>query len=305
MDFTKLAKFVKTLGREYGIPGCDISVYYNHMNVFRARSGYTNKYSKIHISNKDLYFLHSGAKIMCCVAVMILAQRYKLSLKDKVSEYIPYFNNDASIRDLIREYTSVSRCDEEKSEYSFENMKKIIENVSGTDFDSFIYENITKPLKMKSTTFTMNDKNRKRITKQYDFDASNNNTVEYDADVEDLHKRSSGCLITTVNDYARFCETLCGGGTSRKGYRLLSPESVDLLINELIYNETDKNDAFVCIGYNGSLVLIDLKKKITIVYALQLMNMGVKQLEMYPKLRKIVYECIGVDTWSQGYNIFA
>ena len=50
---------------------------------------------------------------------------------------------------------------------------------------------------------------------------------------------------------------------------------------------------------------VPLKKKITIVYAQHLMNMGVKQLEMYPKLRKIVYECIGVDTWSQGYNIFA
>lgn len=38
MDFTKLAKFVKTLGREYGIPGCDISVYYNHMKVTSKNS---------------------------------------------------------------------------------------------------------------------------------------------------------------------------------------------------------------------------------------------------------------------------
>ena len=305
MDFSALAKFVKTLGKDYGIPGCDISVYYNHINVFRAKSGYTSEFNKIRISNKDLYFLHSGAKIMCCVAVIILAQRYKLSLKDKVSEYIPNFDESYTIKDMIKKYSSVSSLEEADTDFSFENMKKIVEVVSGTDFDSYIYENITKPLKMKSTTFTLNDKNRKRINQQYDFDTQSNNTVECDTDVEELHKRSSGCLITTVNDYARFCETICGGGISQNGYRLLSPESVDMLINELIYNETDKNDAFVCIGYNGSLVLIDIKKKITIVYAQHLMNMGVKQLEMYPILRKTVYECIGVDTWSKGYNLFA
>jgi hypothetical protein len=27
------------------------------------------------------------------------------------------------------------------------------------------------------------------------------------------------------------------------------------------------------------------------------------QLEMYPTLRKLIYECIGADTWSMGYNV--
>ena len=88
------------------------------------------------------------------------------------------------------------------------------------------------------------------------------------------------------------------------GYKLLDKESIDSLINDILYNETEKNDAFVCLGYNGGLILIDIKKKITIVYAQHAQNMPAEQLKMYPQLRKLTYDCIGVDTWSKGYNMF-
>lgn len=302
MNFNSLADFVKKLGKNYNIPGCDISVYYNHINVFRKHCGFSDEKGKIKISDKNLYFMNSGAKIMCCVAVLKLAQSFKLSLKDSVSDYIEGADKNTSIEEFLHRYSSLNRVEDEI--YNFDNVKRIINMASGMTFDDYISEMITKPLKMKSTTFNLNDKNRKLIAKQYNFAGKDKDPVECNTAVEDLHSRHNGCLITTVDDYAKFCETICGNGTSKNGYKLLNPESVEFLINSLVYKETEKDDAFVCIGYNGSLVLIDTKKKITIVYAQHMRNMSISQLEMYPKLRKIVYECIGADTWSMGYNIF-
>lgn len=302
MDFNALAAFIKNVGRDYDIPGCDVCVYYNHINVFRQHSGFSDADGRIKVSKRNLYFMNSGAKIMCCTAIMQLAQRFRLSLGDKLSQYIETADSNVTVRELLRKYSALNRVEDDI--YSFDTVKRLIEAVSGMSFDDFIYENITKPLKMKSTTFSLNDKNRSLIAKQYNFVGKGKGVVECDTSVEELHNRHSGCLITTVDDYAKFCEALCSGGVSKNGYRILNRESVDVLINEIVYKETEKDDAFVCIGYNGSLVLIDTKKKISIVYAQHMRGMSVKQLEMYPKLRKMVYECVGADTWSKGYNVF-
>lgn len=302
MDFNTLAAFIKNVGKDYDIPGCDICVYYNHINVFRQHSGFSDADGKIKVSKRNLYFMNAGAKIMCCTAVMQLAQRFKLSLNDKLSHYVQSADDDITVRDLLRKYSEFNPG--KNDPMGFNAVKQLIEKASGVSFEDYIFENITKPLKMKSTTFSLNDKNRSLIAKQYNFVGGGKRVVECNTSVDELHNRHNGCLITTVDDYAKFCEALCGRGASKNGYRVLNPESVDMLINNIVYKETEKDDAFVCIGHNGSLVLIDTKKKISIVYAQHMRGMGVNQLEMYPKLRKTVYECVGADTWSKGYNVF-
>lgn len=302
MDFNALADFIKNINRNYNIPGCDISVYYNHINVFRKHCGFSDDGGVVKVTKRNLYFMNSGAKIMCCVALMQLAQSYKITLSDKISDFLPETDGNITIRDFIKNYSALNRV--EDTVYGFNSVKRIISKASGIPFDDFIYQNVTKPLKMKSTVFNLNDANKKLIAKQYNYGGRGKNAVECNTDVSELHARHSGCLITNVDDYAKFCETLCGGGVSKQGKRILSEQSVETLINELVYKETEKDEAFVCIGYNGSLVLIDLKKKITIVYAQHMRNMSGSELKMYPELRKVVYECIGADTWSRGYNIF-
>ena len=302
MNFKELTKFIDNIGKTYGIPCYDICVYYNHINVFRGKRGFSGLSSRVKALGRRLYFMHSGAKIMCCVGLMRLVQGYKASLNDHVSEYLPDFDESIRIKDMMREFSRT--YDYEAADFNFANMSLLIEKISGRDFYEFMDGEIIKPLKMKSTSFKLNEKNKKHIARKYAFDKRSDGFVECDVDVEGLFNKNEGCLITTVDDYARFCEALCGGGTAQNGYVLLGRESVDVLINDIIYKETEKDDAFVCIGYNGGLVLVDTKKKITIVYAQHIKNMPVNQLEMYPQLRKCVYECIGADTWSMGYNMF-
>ncbi len=33
-------------------------------------------------------------------------------------------------------------------------------------------------------------------------------------------------------------------------------------------------------------------------------NCGVEQMEIYPKIHKITYKCLGVNMWSEGFSIF-
>lgn len=302
MNFRKLTKFVNAIGTEYNIPCYDICVYYNNINVFKCKRGFSGTANRIKALGRNMYFLHSGAKLMCCTALMRLVQDYKASLNDCVGDYLTGFGDGITIREMMHEFSRT--YDYEDKKYNFVNMSALIEKLSGMPFEDYVTETIIKPLRLKSTSFSLNSKNKKHIALQYAFDEATEEFVECNSDEKVRYEKNKGCLITTVDDYARFCDTLCAGGTAQNGYRLLSRESVDVLINDIIYKETEKDDAYVCVGYNGGLIIIDTKKKITIVYAQHIHNMPVNQLEMYPQLRQCVYECIGTDTWSMGYNMF-
>lgn len=302
MDFNKLSKFMKNIGTEYGIPCYDMSVYYNYINVFYKKRRFTNLKNRLKTLGRNMYFMHSGAKLMCCVALMRLIESGKVSLDDSVKKYISEIHTDFTVKEMMHEFSRT--FDYEVKDFNFTNMTKLIEKISGQPFYEYISSEILKPLKMKSTSFELNDKNKKHIALQYNFNSQSKDYIESDKSVETLFNQNKGCLITTVDDYSRFCNVLCAGGIMRNGYKLLGKESIDLLINDILYNETEKNDAFVCLGYNGGLILIDIKKKITIVYAQHAKNMPAEQLKMYPQMRKLTYECIGVDTWSKGYNMF-
>ncbi len=300
MNFRELKKYLNSFNKRYGIPGCDCTVYRDHINVFRQKDGY-NEDEGTKTSYKDLYFMYSAAKLINCTAVMVMAERGLLSLNDKVKKYVADFPYEAEIWDMLGEYSKAQ--DKERHTFNHNNLSKLCRAVTGETLDEFVYENIFKPLKMKNSYFKLNEENKKRISAQYRI-RSNGQTMERTKTLEELFTKNEGCIITTVGDYALFAETLCGGGVSKNGHRILSEESVNHLINNIVYNETTNDDVFILTGYNGGLVIIDLKKKITIVYAQHVKNCGAEQMEIYPKIREIAYRCLGVNMWSKGFNVF-
>lgn len=58
-------------------------------------------------------FMHSGAKLICCVALMKLIQSYKLTLNDNVKDYIDF----------------------EDERFNFKNITLIIEKLSKKNFN--------------------------------------------------------------------------------------------------------------------------------------------------------------------------
>lgn len=298
MNFIPLSKYLDTFHKVYELPGCDCCIYKDHNNVFRRKYGFSDAKKT---TFKDLYFMHSAAKLICCTAVVRLAEEGLLALSDRVDSYLTDFNDDSTITDMLKIYSET--LDFEQHKFNHKNISRIVEKLTGLSLDDYLKKNIFEPLHMKNTSFSINESNRKRISTQY-FLTDDGERLKSDKSFEELISKNEGCIITSVGDYARFAETLCNKGISKHGFRLLSEDNTLNLINNIIYNETTEKNCFVCIGYNGSLVSIDIDNNVTIIYAQHVKNCGTLQMEIYPKLREIAYDCLGVHKWSKGFNIF-
>ena len=298
MNFIPLAKYLDTLNKVYSLPGCDCCIYYNHSNVFRRKNGFSEAKKT---TFKDLYFIHSAAKLICCTAIFQLAEKGLLSLDDRADKYLPSFNDSSTIEEMLRKYSQT--LDFEEHKFNHKNISAIVEKLTKKTLDEYLSEAIFKPLHMKNSSFTLNSENKKRIGAQYIITKSGE-SKETDRHFEEMLSKNEGCIITSVSDYARFAETLCNKGVSKHNVRILSAKSVLHMINDVVYNETTEKNCFVCVGYNGSLVSIDIDNKVTIVYAQHVRNCGAAQMEIYPKIRLTAYECLGVHKWSKGFNVF-
>ena len=93
MDFRAVKNLMDEAVAEHGVPGSDIAIVYNGKIVYRYMNGTRDDHKKILIKGDELYFLYSATKPITCTAVLQLVEGGRLNLKDKVSDYIPEFEN--------------------------------------------------------------------------------------------------------------------------------------------------------------------------------------------------------------------
>ena len=122
--------------------------------------------------------------------------------------------------------------------YSSDILGALIEQVSGTDLDSFFQGRILDPLGMPDTHFYLPVEKRDRLATVYA--ATADGGIERSPDVGTMlaqgayvdgpRKSFSGGagLLSTASDYARFLQMLLAGG-ALDGERLLSPKTVELM----------------------------------------------------------------------------
>ena len=107
--FKKLEEFLDSF-LDMGIPGYDISVYHKGSCVFRRMGGYDDISAKTPISGKELYYIYSCSKPITVTAAMMLWERGLFSLDDKLSKYLPEFENmtvkcDGGVRPAEKDIT--------------------------------------------------------------------------------------------------------------------------------------------------------------------------------------------------------
>ena len=76
---------------DMGVPFFDIEVRYNGEKVFRRMYGYSDYEKKQPVNGKELYEIYSCSKPITCAAALTLLEKGKLSLSDKLSDYLPEF----------------------------------------------------------------------------------------------------------------------------------------------------------------------------------------------------------------------
>lgn len=82
---------------ELGVPGFDLAVYQDGKCILRYMNGYSDLENKVKMNGDERYNIYSCSKVITCVAAMQLWEKGLFSLEDKLSDYMPEFN-DMTVR---------------------------------------------------------------------------------------------------------------------------------------------------------------------------------------------------------------
>jgi len=124
----------------------------------------------------------------------------------------------------------------------------LIERVSGRTFGAFLDERIFRPLGMKDTAFDVAPDKMNRLAKTYKHGAGGK-FVEAEPLIETWPEAGRGIesggagLFSTVDDYARFAQMLCNGGTL-DGKRILGRKTIELMTANHLTSLPDAAHAF-------------------------------------------------------------
>jgi CubicO group peptidase (beta-lactamase class C family) len=116
---------------------------------------------------------------------------------------------------------------------------RLIEVISGQDFESFVKARVLDPLGMKSTKFYLEENERNRLVQMYMrndegriviVDPPAGRTHDYRREHVAFISGGAG-LLSTLSDYQRFTQMLLNGG-ELDGIRILSSKTVDLMMRD-------------------------------------------------------------------------
>jgi CubicO group peptidase (beta-lactamase class C family) len=115
-------------------------------------------------------------------------------------------------------------------EYGMSNdvVGRLVEVLSGTDLNRFIVERIARPLGMRDTAFLLDTGQTARLAQPQAAPGAPPVVIGYNPAKPPKWFSGGGGLLSTADDYARFCQMLLNGG-ELDGVRVLSRKSVELM----------------------------------------------------------------------------
>ena len=200
----------------------------------------------------------------------------------------------------------------------------IVEVVSGMSFGEYLKKNIWEPLKMERTFFAKPVNHMEKLATQFEMDMQGNTkpmepTCNYQ--LSESYESGGAGLVSCTEDYAVFADTLACGGISKDGVRIIKPETIELMKEDLLCEasrqEIIQNMGRLGYGYGcgvqvllepellgtkapvgvfgwdgaaGSIIIMETKSKISLVYTQHVRNCGMAYGEVHPKLRDLLFE---------------
>lgn len=145
-ELTQLKKYFK-------IPGMAIAIHQNDSTIYENYLGIADIETKTKLHQKSLFPIASITKTFSAVLLMKLVEEGKLSLKDPVNQYLskPVFNDSISIQHILSHTSQGTIGEQFYYSFRFGALKEVIENASGSSFDSIMQEKIFDPIGLKNT----------------------------------------------------------------------------------------------------------------------------------------------------------
>lgn len=191
----KLEAYYEQARLDWKVPGMAIAIVKDDSLIFSKGFGVKNVDSKEAVDANTLFAIASNTKAFTATALLMLAEEGKLSIDDKVTDYLPWFKtydpfvtSQMTIRDLLchrsglktfagdliwygtdhsaEEVVRRSRYLEPsygfRENFGYSNIMYIaaglvIEEVSGLSWNDYIQQNILQPLGMNRTVSSVDD----------------------------------------------------------------------------------------------------------------------------------------------------
>ena len=287
------------------LAGMSVMVLKGGKIVQRENFGYADIENKVPIEDNTIFRIYSMTKPVTAVALMTLYDEGKFELDDKVSEYIPEFENmmvynseashyldfqeqEMTIRNLLTHTSGipygwspnsfvdscyrannimnwdstvaykVKQISELPLKYqpgtvwdyglSIDVAGYLVEVISGEPLDEFFRIRIFDPLKMDDSGFYCPEENHNRLSEVYTHNREGD-LMQITDSVSDVFRRpvtaflGGAGMVSTMDDYSRFCEMLLNGG-ELDGVRILEEETAGLIMSDqlpegVVYGDDD------------------------------------------------------------------
>lgn len=202
----------------------------------------------------------------------------------------------------------------------------VVEIASGMKLSEYLQKNIFDPLGMKDIGFRPNEEQKKRFSAQYNYHNGSNYSTPVPtgnpyAFTPDYDSGGAG-LFSTVDEYMKMITVLANGGTTKDGYVLLRPESIEMMGKDLL-NDIGRNNfvnrsrygygwglcgrahvdptvsfvkssvgEFGWDGAAGAFCMVDPKKNIALYFGTHLFGFGYGYDRLHWKLLNLAIEAI-------------
>ncbi len=158
---------------------------------------------------------------------------------DKLQVEADLLNPDNTLDEFIKRVAKLPLNSQPGTEWHYsisaDIQGYIVQKLSGMPFEEFLEKRIFKPLGMTDTAFYVPKDKLNRFAEFYSYDNNGKlravgvrEALNHDFAAKPALSSGGGGLVSTANDYMRFCQMLLNGG-QLDGVRILSPLTVELM----------------------------------------------------------------------------
>lgn len=276
-EFSNVTKEIQDAVDRLKVAGLSISVIENNQISYSHGFGYASIDENIKTDTDTIYRIASISKTIIAASIMKLYEEDKFELDDDINDYLNGFevrnpnypNEKITFRMLLTHTSSIIDGDTystiydiqdfgeykpgskfEYSNYGYNLLATLVEQISNQDFEDFVQNNIFKPLDMKASFNPNNIENTEDIAILYGVDESGNwyerlndqkrikENYIIDKTIKDENGKillgnafkysPTGGLRTSPNELAKFMIMLSNGGRYN-GEKILKKDTVDLM----------------------------------------------------------------------------
>lgn len=261
--------------RADNLPGLSVGIVEDKKPVFSKGYGFANIKTKKPITDKTLFRIASISKVFTAIAILQLEEKKKLKISDPVSKHLPSFQSKANsrldkitIKDLLIHTSKLTRdgqglqwdtdkypndkmllAELEKPAHFFKSKHKfkysnfgysilglIIEAVSKQTYESYIQQNIIKPLNMLQTTSSINKKVVMQLATGYSKDFLGAKITQFKHPHTHAMAAATG-VSSNINDLNKFALAILN-----QSPKLLKPQTWKrAFVQQWIYEKQKRN----------------------------------------------------------------